>query len=168
MPGTLTTPRDQTCPAQRTGQQPASVRKTTSISSQNRMLRITVVRLLAGIVNRTTMISKQKMYPLWGMGYWVMGIQFIAGWGRKSRTPQDKKIPLSSLFTKGGQRGICLIRLFSSLRPRPWSLPALPPVTGHRSLTTICPGWQWHRSRSAPPDSPAPSRQRPLRRENRS
>jgi len=63
MPGTLTTPRDQTCPAQRTGQQPARARKTTSISSQNRMLRITVVLLLAGIVNRTTPISKQKMCP---------------------------------------------------------------------------------------------------------
>ena len=34
------------------------------------MLRITVVRFLAGIVNRTTLISKQKMYlPAAGAGH---------------------------------------------------------------------------------------------------
>lgn len=62
MPGPHTTLQDGTRPAQRTGQQPARARKTTSISSQNRMFRITIVRLLAGIVNRTTPISKQKMF----------------------------------------------------------------------------------------------------------
>ena len=38
------------------------------------ILRITVVRFLAGIVNRYNPISKQKMFLLLGIGYWVTGI----------------------------------------------------------------------------------------------
>ena len=40
------------------------------------MFRITVVRFLSGIVNRTNLISKQKMYPRGGRsaaGYRVKG-----------------------------------------------------------------------------------------------
>ena len=96
MPGTLTTPRDRTCPAQRTGQQPARARKTTSISSQNMMLRITVVRFLAGIVNRTNPISKQKMYPRGVRRAAAAGSQASGISERRKATEQEN--PPRSLF----------------------------------------------------------------------
>jgi hypothetical protein len=75
--GPLTTPRDETCPAQRTGQQLARARETTSTISQNSMYRITLVRLLADILNRYTLISKQKVFlPASAAGYRVKGSGF--------------------------------------------------------------------------------------------
>jgi hypothetical protein len=160
MPGPLTTPRDRTCPAQRTGQQPARARKTTSISSQNRMLRITIVRLLADIVNRCTLISKQKMYPP-AAGAAVVSDQWLVSSERRrqeTETIHIEKSPLHPPFVKGERGGFAY----------PRSLQALSPVTGHRSLVTIYPKWQWHRFRLTLPDSPVPSRRRPWRREIRS
>ena len=132
-PGPLTTPRDRTCPAQRTGQQPATARQTTRISSQKIILRIIVVRLRADIVNRYTLISKQKMFPL---------RRQASGF----RTPEIKSpsFPLFQMGTTGGasRQGAqpCLVLTIPgrpakrisaakggllsalSLRPSPWSL----------------------------------------------
>jgi hypothetical protein len=77
--GALHDTRDGTRPAQRTGQQPARARKTAKSSSQNRMSRITVVCLLSGIVNRCTLIRKQKMFRSWVQGYWKWAQGYLCG-----------------------------------------------------------------------------------------
>jgi hypothetical protein len=117
MPGTLTTPRDQTCPAQRTGQQPARARKTTSISSQNMMLRITVVRLLAGIVNRTTPISKQKMFRFWELGTGEWAISLLVDGEERAASHKTRKSPFHPPLQKG-ERGGFVLSVFS----RPYTL----------------------------------------------
>jgi hypothetical protein len=166
MPEPLTTPRDRTCPAQRTGQQPARARKTTSISSQNRMFLITVVLFLADIVNRYTLISKQKMFPRQqpqasGIGHQASGfrkkkgsrdippilILCLAAWGLWLAAVLPRPWTLFP-FHSDTETLRHSDTSFWSLHPCPRSLPALPPVTGHRSLTTIFPKWRWRRSRS--------------------
>jgi hypothetical protein len=64
------------------------------------MLRITVVRLLADIVNRYTLISKQKMYPAAAgaaAGYRVKGTGFREKQNNKKRPRRHSSI-LSLFF----------------------------------------------------------------------
>jgi hypothetical protein len=56
------------------------------------MLRITVVRLLAGIVNRTNLISKQKMYPRGGEPLAWHGTRHQAAGFRKEEGPRKSSI----------------------------------------------------------------------------
>jgi hypothetical protein len=97
-PGPLITPRDRTCPAQRTGQQPARARRTTSISSQNRMLRITFVRSLRHCEqNHTDKQAKNVPSRQPQSGFAVSGYR-VSGLGSRGKNKEGVERSLPTPF----------------------------------------------------------------------
>jgi hypothetical protein len=67
------------------------------------MLRIPIVRFLAGIVNRTTPISKQKMFRFWELGTGEWAISLLVDGEERAASHKTRKSPFhpQSSFAAG-------------------------------------------------------------------